>query len=73
MMLCRHLDFRDCLQALRPRLFRRGGGGWNALLCTGRFIAELAFDSKMSYTNRARVSAHFSSMVLGWGIDEAIV
>ena len=30
---------------------------------------ELAFDRKISYTNRTRVSAHFSSMVLGLGVD----
>jgi hypothetical protein len=32
----------------------------------------LAFDRKMSYTSRARLLARFSSMVLGWRIDEAI-
>lgn len=34
---------------------------------------ELAFDRKISYTNRTRVSAHFSSMVLGWKSIKAIV
>jgi hypothetical protein len=29
----------------------------------------LAFDSKMSYTSRARLSAYFSLMVLGSWID----
>jgi hypothetical protein len=34
---------------------------------------ELAFDRKISYTNRTRVSAPFSSMVLGWESIKAIV
>ena len=34
---------------------------------------ELAFEGKMSYINRAQVSDHFSSMVLGWESAVAIV
>jgi len=61
-----------------PGAYAREGGRGRAgmalrrpVLCTAVALPsqELAFDSKMSYTSRARASAHFSSMVLRWGID----
>jgi hypothetical protein len=43
------------------------------VLCTTVALPSqgLAFDSKMSYTSRARLSAHFSAMVLGSWIDRS--
>ena len=68
-----------CLGALRPAPMptRGEGSGGMALrrpvLCTTVALPSqgLAFDSKMSYTGRARLSAHFSSMVLGSWIDRS--
>jgi hypothetical protein len=53
---------------------RAGMESRHPVLCTTGALPSqgLAFDSKMSYTSRARLSAHFSSNALGWLSDEAI-